>query len=150
MGRRRYSAEKIGRTRALLQSNAGYVKPTAKTEQVGQMTVTRWRDGIYPPHVTAAEVEGATDAARKDLAELWGKVANAGAAKALDLLGGTKSARDAALVGAIGTDKHNLLTGHPTDRIQVQDLASFLGSKPSSVSHVRTPDVPAREQPPLH
>ena len=127
MGRKKYSAGKIGHTRALLVSNAGYVKPTAAQEGLSMDTVSRWRDGKLPGHVTEAEVERETTKARGELAKVWHDVAYKGATRALELLDDAKTgALAAATVGAIGTDKANLLTGNPTERVEVLDFASWL------------------------
>lgn len=127
MGRRTYSAEKIGRTRARLLSNGGYLKPTAQAEEVSMDTVTRWADGKYPEHVTPEQVDQETEKASKELAGLWSRVGRLGAEKAIEALEeGRVSAKDAAIVGAIGTDKANLLLGKPTERVETLDLATFL------------------------
>lgn len=127
MGRKTYSAKKIGHVRATLQSNAGYIKPTATQEGVAKETVTRWRDGQFPPHVTPEQVEEETKKARGELAKLWSELATKGARVAFDRLDDPKtSALQAATVGAIGTDKANLLTGQPTERVDVVDFATWL------------------------
>ena len=73
------------------------------------------------------DVEKATEAATKELAALWSRVGRLGAEKAVEALeAGKVSAKDAAIVGAIGTDKANLLLGKPTERIETVDLATFL------------------------
>jgi len=127
MGRKTYSAGKIGHTRALLVSNAGYVKPTAAQEGISMDTVKRWSEGDLPGHVTPEEVERETTKARGELAKVWHDVAYKGAVRALELLDNPKTgALAAATVGAIGTDKANLLTGNPTERVEVLDFASWL------------------------
>ena len=155
MGRRYYSAQKIGQVRARLISNAGYVKPTAIAERVGQQTVADYRDGKYPPHVDPVEVERETVRAQQELASIWAGVATRGAERALELLEDPKcSALQAATVGAIGTDKANLLTGRATSRVETLDLASFLGSVSVSFPDTATPQSVASQdtasQAPLH
>ena len=149
MGRRYYSAAKIGQVRARLVSNAGYVKPTAIAEKIGTETVASYRDGKYPPHVDPAEVERETVRAQAELAKIWSGVAVRGAERALELLEDAKcTAQSAAIVGAIGTDKANLLTGRATSRVEVQDLATFLGQSTLPVvvqgpgDHVRGEPLP--------
>jgi hypothetical protein len=140
MGRRYYTAQKIGQTRARLVANAGYVQPTAVAEDVSRSTVTRWRDGVLPSHVDPAEVERETAQARRELAEAFTQLATQGTRRALELLSDPKtSALGAATVAAIGIDKANLLTGHATERIEM-DLATFLSR---AMSGKRTEEPPA-------
>lgn len=131
MGRVRYDEKKIARTKARLISNAGYVKPTAEAEDVAQMTVARWRDGKYPPHVDPVAVEAQTEQAMGELAEMYRTLARASAGKSLELVETIGSAKDAAIVSAIATDKAQLLMGKPTERTELVDLASFLRGSPS-------------------
>ena len=129
-------------TRARLIANAGYVKPTAAAERISRDTVDRWAAGIYPPHVTAAQVEEHTSKARAEMAEAFSALAEKGTARALELLDDPKtSALQAATVAAIGIDKANLLTGHATERIEVQDLASFLSRSLASAAPTTTPSA---------
>ena len=133
MGNRYYSAQKIGQTRARLVSNAGYVKPTALAEGVERNTVRRWRDGTYPAHVTAEQVDAETVKASEELAALWEHAATLGANGVVERLedpdGRAKlNGYQLALVAAIATDKANLLRGRATERVEHTTLADFLSS----------------------
>ena len=136
MGRRYYSAQKIGQTRARLISNAGYIKPTAIAEGVSMSTVVKWGNGEIPPHVTAEDVDAATAKASVELAALWEKAATLGATGLISALEDPErvrkmSARDLALAAAIATDKRNLLTGQATERVETMTLSDFLRDLPS-------------------
>lgn len=126
MGRRYYSAKKIGQTRARLIANAGYVKPTAEAEDVSRSTVRKWDAGDYPPHVDPADVEREIEIESKELAEKLSRLATGSLDKAAELVDTLKSARDAAITAAIAIDKMQLLRGRPTDRIETVSLADFL------------------------
>lgn len=127
MGRRYYSAQKIARTKLELVAHAGRVKPTSEAENVAQETVRHWRDGKYPPHVDPAEVEREVEAMGKEMAEGWERIWRLSQQKTEELVPAVKHAKDAAIITAIATDKRQLLRGRPTERVAVQDLASFLG-----------------------
>ena len=126
MGRRTYTAEKIGRTKATLAGNRGKLKPTAAAEDVSMSTVVRWRDGDIPKSVSPQEVEQATVEARQKMSGLFKALVIGAAERALELLDEAKSAKDAAIVMGIATEKYQLVTGQATERVEVQDLATFL------------------------
>lgn len=123
MARRTYSAADQARVAVMLQANAGNVKRTARETGVPPMTVrdwkVRWEAEGYPEpieEVLPAVSEEITD--RMDYAR--GLAVDTVIEKLRD---GKVSAKDAAWIAQVFTDKINLIRGMATSRTEQVQIA---------------------------
>lgn len=133
MGRRRYSDEERAAALAELEANGGNVTWTARELGVPESTLRRWRDD--PNMAAPAELRAQK---KESLADMWEKVAR----QALAFLGRAFDDYDRhelerelplqdvkltmapklATVAGIATEKHQLLTGGPTERHEYREV----------------------------
>lgn len=124
MGRRTYTPQEQARVALLLQSNGGNVKRTARDAHIPPMTVRDWkqkweREG-YPE-----QVEEALPAVAEDLTTQLDQARSLAVDVVIEKLReGKVSAKDAAWIASVFTEKINLINGAATSRSeQVQTVA---------------------------
>lgn len=122
MTRRHYSDEARAAALAVLDANGGKLKRAAKETGVPESTLRLWRNA--PGRAAPAELRAQT---RETLADVYGRVADKASAlvdKALDAITPGALAADPKLltavntVGAVATDKRQLLTDKPTENVK--------------------------------
>lgn len=111
----RYSTEEQASALATLAENDGNIAATSRATGIPPQTLRQWRDAVVSvPSPDLVEQQKLTRAAR------WDEVADAGLDQALEKLP-EASARDAAVIAGIATDKALLLRGQPTSITERRD-----------------------------
>ena len=135
---------------ALLEANGGNLKRTAQELGMSRSTLRSWA-GRMTQRSRAVLHKDTPREVVDELAGKWKRLADRSVDVALQAMEALtpeqiqqikpKDIRELAVTGAVATEKNQLLTGKPTDRVEVQDLASFL--KGSTQSGTTTAPKPA-------
>ena len=121
--KRSYTEEGKATALAILKANGGNLGRAAKASDVPRNTLRRW---MVDPRKAAPE---ALRRQKEDeLADRWSEVRDLSIGRAKEALerGEKLQLRDLFIGAGIATDKVNLLTGKPTERTEVMNLADFL------------------------
>lgn len=122
-GRRTYSPQEQARVALLLQANQGNVKRTAREANVPAMTVRDWKlkweaEGYPEP------LEEALPAVADDVTGYMDQARSLAVDVVIDKLrAGSVSAKDAAWIASVFTEKINLIRGLATGRTETVQLA---------------------------
>ena len=111
---RKYSDDERAAAMAELSAAGGNVAHVSRSMGIPQNTIRNWRDGkgVIPPEVVAEKKE--------QLAALFESEAR-GALEAAKDKRGDASYRDLVTAAAISADKHQLLTGKATSRVETRE-----------------------------
>jgi transposase-like protein len=136
--KRSYSEADKASALALLRSNAGNVKGTARQLNMPISTLRRWADG---EHVNEGVAEKYHEK-KRDLADVFEDIARTYAEQALGSVA-TSKGKDAVIAAATALDKLRLLRGEATDISEVRssDAKRELADRLTKLTQ-RVPEAP--------